>query len=80
AAYNNILNSGVFYEPVPPEWQDIDEAYFLSFVFSLDRTRPAYLSCINSGKVDDFNYSLALSTIEQTLNFLIPYINSAASR
>jgi hypothetical protein len=79
-AYNNILYSGVFYEPVPPEWQEIDAIYFLSFIYALDRTRPAYLSCVDSGKVDDFNFGLASQAIEQTLSFLNPAIVSAYSR
>lgn len=76
-AYNNILYSGVFYEEVPAAWRDIDVIYFLSFIYSLDRTRPAYLSCIGSGKVDDFNYGLAHSAIEQTLSILTPAIQRA---
>lgn len=79
-AYNNILYSGVFYEPVPPEWQEIDGAYVAAFVFSLDRTRPAYLSCINAGKVDDFNYSLAIQALDATKSFIEPYINAAAGK
>ena len=77
-AYNNTLYSGVFYDPVPVDWQEIDEIYYISFIYSLDRTRPAYLSCVNSGKVDDFNYGLALQSINQTLNFLEPGINAAS--
>jgi hypothetical protein len=79
-AYNNILYSGVFYKDVPGDWEDIDFVYFLSFIYSLDRTRPAYLSCVNSGTVDDFNYSLALTALDQTMNFLTPALNSANSR
>ncbi len=80
SAYNNILYSGVFYDPVPPEWQDIDGIYYISFIYSLDRTRPAYLSCANSGAVDDFNASLAQSAIEEVLSILEPAINAAAGR
>jgi hypothetical protein len=79
-AYNSILNSGVFYDPVPPDWADIDNRYFISFVYSLDRTRPAYLSCVNAGQVDNFNANLAYGTIEQTLNFLNPAIEAAAAK
>ncbi len=79
-AYNNILYSGVFYEEVPPDWEDIDWAYYLSFVYSLDRTRPAYLSCVNAGKVDNFNYGLAVQTLNETYNFLSPYVDAAAAR
>lgn len=80
SAYNNILYSGVFYEDVPPEWQDVDGIYFISFIYSLDRTRPAYLSCVDAGKVDDFNFGLALTAIDQTLSILNPAIQSAYSR
>lgn len=79
-AYNNILYSGVFYEDVPGDWQDVDNAYFLSFIYSLDRTRPAYLSCVNAGQVDQFNYGLALSALDQTRSFIEPYIQAAESR
>lgn len=80
SAYNGILNAGIFYDEVPDDWEDVDFAYFLSFIYSLDRTRPAYLSCVNAGKVDEFNHNLALQTIEETLSFLNPYIDAAASR
>ena len=80
AAYNNILYSGVFYKDVPGDWQDIDAVYFLSFIYSLDRTRPAYLSCVNAGTVDDFNYSLALTALDQTLAFMTPSLNAANAR
>jgi uncharacterized protein YraI len=79
-AYNNVLYSGVYYDPVPPEWQDIDGAYYLSFIYALDRTRPAFLSCIDSGHVDDFNAGLAEQSISQTLSLLEPAINEAAAR
>lgn len=79
-AYNNILYSGVFYKDVPGDWEEIDFVYFLSFIYSLDRTRPAYLSCVNAGTVDDFNYGLALTAIEQTTAFMTPALNSANSR
>ncbi|VAW33022.1 hypothetical protein MNBD_CHLOROFLEXI01-5253 [hydrothermal vent metagenome] len=80
AAYNNILFSGVFYKDVPGDWEDIDAVYFISFIFSLDRTRPAYLSCVDSGKVDDFNYGLAVQTLDQTVAFLAPALNAANAR
>jgi hypothetical protein len=79
ASYN-ILYSGVFYKDVPGDWEEIDFVYFLSFIYSLDRTRPAYLSCVNAGTVDDFNYSLALTAINQTQTFMEPALNSANSR
>lgn len=79
-AYNNILYSGVFYDDVPGDWEEIDFAYVLAFIYSLDRTRPAYLSCADSGQVDNFNFSLAVSAVEDTLNFLNPYIDAAAAK
>lgn len=79
-AYNGILNAGIFYDEVPDDWEDVDFAYFLSFIYSLDRTRPAYLSCVDAGRVDEFNHNLALQTIEETLSFLNPYIDAAAAR
>ncbi|GIK55571.1 MAG: hypothetical protein BroJett015_12340 [Chloroflexota bacterium] len=79
-AYNNVLYSGVFFDPVPPNWQDIDYVYFISFIYALDRTRPAYLACVNGGDMGDFNYGLAYTAIDQTLNILNPAIISANSR
>jgi len=79
-AYNSILYSGVFYEDVPGDWQEIDGAYYISFVYSLDRTRPAYLSCVNAGKVDGFNLGLARQTLDETLNFFVPYVNAAIAK
>lgn len=69
-AYEAILNSGVFYENVPDDWKEIDMWYVLSFIYSLDRTRPAYLSCKNSGKVDEFNKNLAWQAIDLTSQVL----------
>ncbi|MCA9962755.1 MAG: hypothetical protein KC423_00875, partial [Anaerolineales bacterium] len=78
--YNNILYGTRFFDEVPANWQDIDSLYVLLFIYSLDRTRPAYLSCANSGRIDDFNYSLAYTTINDTLEVLNPTVQSAASR
>ena len=77
-AYNNILYSGTFYDEVPPDWVEIDSAYVLAFIYSLDRTRPAYLSCVDAQHVDDFNANLAANTIAQTLQFFNPYVDAAA--
>lgn len=77
AAYNNILYSGVFYDDVPPAWQEIDTVYMLSFIYSLDRTRPAYLSCVDAGRVDDFNYGLARQSIDQVMSILPQAIAAA---
>ncbi len=79
-AYNTILCSGVFYDDVPADWQDIDLSYVVSFIYSLDRTRPAYLSCINAGTVDDFNYGLALQAIDLTQQVLNPAVAAAAAK
>lgn len=78
--YEYIKASGVFYKDVPGDWENVDFVYFVSFVFSLDRTRPAYLSCVNAGRVDDFNYSLAYQTIVDTLQFLNQGIAEAAAK
>jgi hypothetical protein len=80
SAYDTIRSSGVFYEDIPGDWQNIDTVYFLSFIYSLDRTRPAYLSCKDAGQVDQFNYGLAFTAIEQTLAFLTPAVNEAAAK
>ncbi|MBK7178932.1 MAG: hypothetical protein IPH82_17425 [Chloroflexi bacterium] len=80
SAYNNILYSGTFYKDVPGDWQEIDFIYFISFVYSLDRTRPAYLACVNGGDMGDFNYGLAYSAIGETLNILNPAIVSAYAK
>ncbi len=79
-AYESILYSGVFYDDVPPDWEEIDFIYFLSFIYSLDRTRPAYLSCKDAGQVDQFNYGLALQTIDETLQILNPAVDAAAAK
>jgi hypothetical protein len=79
-AYNNILYSGVFYSDVPPEWQEIDGMYLISFIYALDRTRPAFLSCVDAGRIDEFNHNLAQGTIVSTLNFLNPAIDAASGR
>jgi hypothetical protein len=80
ASYEAILYNGVFYDDVPGDWANIDLVYVVSFIYSLDRTRPAYLSCVNSGQVDQFNANLAYGTIEQTLNILNPAIAEAAAK
>jgi hypothetical protein len=80
ASYEAILYNGVFYDDVPGDWANIDAVYVISFIYSLDRTRPAYLSCVNSGQVDEFNANLAYVTIDQTLNFLNPAIAEAAGK
>ncbi len=79
-AYDAIMNSGVFYEDVPGDWEDIDLRYVLSFIYSLDRTRPAYLSCKNSGKVDQFNHNLAWQAIDLTNQVLGPGITAAKAK
>jgi hypothetical protein len=79
-AYNNILYSGVFYDDVPGDWENIDFVYVISFIYSLDRTRPAHLSCANSGQVDSFNYGLAYQAIDQVLDILNPAIQQAAAK
>ncbi|MEZ4512770.1 MAG: hypothetical protein R3C62_12905 [Chloroflexota bacterium] len=78
--YNNILYGTRFFDEVPANWEDIDSLYVLLFIYSLDRTRPAYISCADSGRIDDFNYSLAYTTINETLEVLNPTVQSAAGR
>ena len=80
SAYNNILYSGTFYKDVPGDWQEINFVYSISFVYSLDRTRPAYQACVNGGDMGDFNYGLAYSAIGETLNILNPAIVSAYAK
>ena len=80
SAYNNILYSGTFYKDVPGDWQEINFIYSISFVYSLDRTRPAYQACVNGGDMGDFNYLLAYSAIGETLNILNPAIVSAYAK
>lgn len=79
-SYDAILNSGVFYDDVPGDWENIDFAYVLSFIYALDRTRPAYLSCLQSGKVDDFNMGLAVTAMDETLGLLNPATAAAAAK
>lgn len=76
-AYLLILLSGVFYVDVPPQWQDADARYFLSFIYALDRTRPAFLSCLNAGRVDSFNYGLAMESIYDAIAVVDPAIQNA---
>lgn len=80
ATYEAILKSGVFYEDVPGDWEEIDARYVLSFIYSLDRTRPAYISCKDSGKVDDFNRNLAWQAIDLTSQVLGPALTSAKAK
>jgi uncharacterized protein YraI len=79
SAYNNILYGAIFFGDVPPAWQEISFLYELSFIYALDRSRPAYFSCLNAGKIDEFNYSLAFSSIEDALRVLNPIIDRAAA-
>jgi hypothetical protein len=79
-AYDVILAAGTFYEDVPGDWEDIHFRYLICFIYSLDRTRPAYLSCKESSRVDDFNYSLAWRTIDEVWTVLNPAIDAAASK
>ena len=44
-----IFHSGTFYEDIPTDWEEIDFAYGISFIYSVDRIRPAYLSCRDAG-------------------------------
>ena len=78
--YESILYNGVFYDEVPADWEEIDLYYVLSFIHSLDRTRPAYLSCKESGKVDNFNYSLAGQAIMNVYNLLNATIAAAEAK
>jgi hypothetical protein len=79
-AYDAILNSGTFYEDVPGDWADIHLSYVASFIYSLDRTRPAYLACKDGNRVDDFNFGLAWQAIDLTGKILNPAIGAAAAR
>ncbi|MCA9986964.1 MAG: carboxypeptidase regulatory-like domain-containing protein [Anaerolineales bacterium] len=79
-AYNTILNNGTFYDDVPGDWAGIHDAYIVAFIFALDRTRPAFLSCRDAGTVDNFNADLAVQTIGQTLAFFNPFVDAAAAK
>ncbi|MBE2225032.1 MAG: hypothetical protein IAF02_26065 [Anaerolineae bacterium] len=80
SAYNNILYSGIFFKDVPGDWEEIDFVYFISFIYALDRTRPAYLACVDGGDMGDFNFSLAYTAIGEALNVLNPAIVSAFAK
>ena len=80
SAYNNILYSGTFYNDIPGDWEEIDFVYYISFIYALDRTRPAYLACVDGGDMGDFNYSLAYTAIGETLNVLNPAIAAAYAK
>jgi hypothetical protein len=80
AAYDVILNSGVFYDDVPGDWEELDYWYVACFIYSLDRTRPAYLSCKDSGQVGKFNSDLAWQTLSQTMEVLNWAIDGAAAK
>ncbi|MCB8950162.1 MAG: hypothetical protein H6653_19320 [Ardenticatenaceae bacterium] len=79
-AYNNILYSGTFYKDIPGDWEEINFVYSISFIYALDRTRPAYLACVNGGDMGDFNYGLAYSAIGETLDVLNPAIVNAYAK
>lgn len=79
-AYDTIRNSGVFYKDVPGDWEVIDFAYVISFIYSLDRTRPAYLACKDGNRVDDFNFGLAWQAMDDTVSVLDPAISAAAAK
>ncbi len=80
SAYNNILYSGIFFKDVPGDWQEIDFVYFISFIYALDRTRPAYLACVDGGDMGDFNFSLAYTAIGEALGVLNPAVVSAYAK
>jgi hypothetical protein len=80
AAYNSIRDSGVVYDQVPGTWVEVYRLYVPAFIMSLDRTRPAYLSCVQTGQVSPFNASLASTTIEQALQMWKPAIDGAEDR
>lgn len=76
-AYEIMKASGGFYVDVPSEWRGIYSTYVNSFIVGLDRTRPAYLACLNDGQVNQFNYGLAFTAINDALNQLTPAIDQA---
>lgn len=78
--YESIKDKGLFFVDIPQDWQDLDAIYFLTFIVTLDGTRPAYLSCFDSGSVASFNYGLAVTTINDVLNVLDPSVDEAGRR
>jgi hypothetical protein len=79
-AYESIRDNGAFYKDRPGDWEDIHFRYMASFVYSLDRTRPAYLSCKEAGKVNQFDFGLAWQAIDDASSFLTPAIGQAAAK
>lgn len=79
-AYDSVYYSGVFFTDVPGDWTNQDFVYVISFIYALDRTRPAYLSCVNAGRVDQFNHDLAYGSINETLQFMNPTLAEVAAR
>lgn len=80
SAYERIKENGIFFVDIPGDWINLDLVYFNTFIFALDRTRPAYLSCFDSGRVDQFNHDLAFQTIVQTLDLLNPAVEESAAK
>lgn len=76
-AYESIIDSGAFYKDPPGHWERIHFYYVISFIYSLDRTRPAYLSCKETGKVNQFDFGLAWQALDLTFKVLNPAIDEA---
>jgi len=80
AAYETILDSGTFYDDVPGDWQAIDERYVVSFIYSLDKTRPAYLACKEGNRPSDQSYGQAYQALDDVARYLDPAIGWAEDR
>ena len=79
-AYEAIKETAIFFVDIPAEWQDLDSRYYVTFLFTLDRTRVAYLSCFDSGYINGQNVSFAYEAIDDTLEVLNPAILEAANK
>jgi hypothetical protein len=72
--YEMVFDSGAWYENVPAEWAEADARFYTALIWTLDRTRPAAISCDEAGRVDPFNYGLAMQSLHQAQNVLNPAI------
>ncbi|MGB1249274.1 MAG: hypothetical protein ACPG8W_01465 [Candidatus Promineifilaceae bacterium] len=79
-SYEAIKETAIFFVGIPGDWAELDLIYFNTFISSLDRTRPAYLSCFDAGRIDDFNRDLARLNIDETLPVMENAIKAALAK
>lgn len=80
ANYRLIRSDETEFDDVTEEWQGIADYYADSHEFVVDRVRPAFLSCLQSDEVAEFNFGLAAESIYDTLQELNDIIIVEAQR